>query len=69
MKRDQVNLEDMEENSKEFERAVKHYLEEWKPLKRGLPRFKKRFDNDVERFMNEINTSNKLMKYAFSIVC
>ena len=59
MKRDQVHLEDMEENSKEFERAVKHYLEEWKALEKRLTSLQKRFDNDVERFMNEINAETK----------
>ena len=60
MKRDQVHLEDMEENSKEFERAVKHYLEEWKAFEKRLTSLQKRFDNDVERFMNEINAETNL---------
>ena len=54
-----VSSSALEENSKEFERAVKHYLEEWKALEKRLTSLQKRFDNDVERFMNEINAETK----------
>lgn len=56
MKRDQVHLEDMEENTKEFEEAVEHYLEEWTGLEKRFSTLQKRFDKDVEHFMDEINT-------------